>query len=296
MAARSALHRVGAATPGHLLRYGPPAADQGQLPCVCGQQAHYLEFRTKLVLSVLGPVPIQRPYYLCPSCHQGQFPVDRDLDVRNTELSPGVRRMMVLVGHEVPFSRARAQLKLLADLCVTTKAVERTAEAIGRDIWQRQLREIQRVKQLTLPSWSNHAFRFSTFRSTGPVCRWSSPRPWAGRGNNPANRRTPGKPNSAAASLNRPPMSMAARSEIQTPSVTSVPWIQTPRGRRVPVRPAALRVVHWDWRVAAPVVAWPWASSPSRSPTRPPDPSRPRPDDPCTRRPCAGDPAPVRPW
>jgi hypothetical protein len=100
MAIRSALHGAGAATLCQLLRYGPPAVDQRRLICICGQQAHYLESRSKQVLTVLGPVHIERPYYLCPSCHRGQFPVDRELDVQDTELSPGVRRMMALVGHE----------------------------------------------------------------------------------------------------------------------------------------------------------------------------------------------------
>jgi hypothetical protein len=151
MALRSALHGAGAAVLSQLLRYSPPAADQRRLPCVCGGQAHYVDLRTKQVLSMLGPSPAERPYYLCPSCHRGQFPVDRELDIQDTELSPGVRRMMALVGHEVPFNRGRAQLKLLADLEVTTKAVERTAEAIGRDILARQQQEIRRAKQLALP-------------------------------------------------------------------------------------------------------------------------------------------------
>jgi hypothetical protein len=42
-------------------------------------------------------------------------------------------------------------MKLLADLEVTTKAVERTAEAIGGDIAQGEQREIQRAMQLDLP-------------------------------------------------------------------------------------------------------------------------------------------------
>jgi hypothetical protein len=42
-------------------------------------------------------------------------------------------------------------MKLLADLEVTTKAVERTAEAIGADIGTREQREIQRAMQLDLP-------------------------------------------------------------------------------------------------------------------------------------------------
>jgi len=151
MAIRAALHCAGAAALGQLLHYGPPAADQRWLPCVCGQQARYVELRTKRVLTALGPTPIERPYYLCRNCHRGQFPADRELDVQGTELSPGVRRMMGLLGHEVAFNRGRAQLKLLADLTVTTKAVERTAEAIGRDILARQQQEIRRAKQLELP-------------------------------------------------------------------------------------------------------------------------------------------------
>lgn len=151
MAIRSALHRAGAAALSELLHYGSPAADQRWLPCGCGQRARYIELRTKPVLTVLGRIQIERPYYLCPSCHRGQFPVDRELDVENTESSPGVRRMMAAVGHEVPFNRGRAQLKLLADLTVTTKAVERTAEAIGEDIRRLQQQEIRRAKQLDLP-------------------------------------------------------------------------------------------------------------------------------------------------
>lgn len=151
MALRSALHCAGAAALSQLLHYGSPAVEQRWLPCACGQQAQYVELRTKPVLTALGPIQIERPYYLCRSCHRGQFPVDRELDVLDTGLSPGVRRMMALIGHEVPFNRGRTQLKLLAHLPVTTKAVERTAEAIGRDILARQQEEIRRAKQLALP-------------------------------------------------------------------------------------------------------------------------------------------------
>lgn len=151
MALRSALHQAGAAALCQLLQFGPPAAEQRSLRCGCGQQAHYVELRTKQLLTALGPAALERPYYLCPACHCGQFPVDQQLDVSHTEFSPGVRRMMALVGHEAAFNRGRAQLKLLADLTVTTKAVERTAEAIGRDILRRQQQEIARAKQLRLP-------------------------------------------------------------------------------------------------------------------------------------------------
>jgi hypothetical protein len=103
------------------------------------------------VLTVVGEVEVSRPYYLCPHCHTGQFPADVELDIENTEFSPGVRRMQAVVGQESPFDHGRQQMKLLAGLEVTTKAVERTAEAIGENIAAREQEEIQRAVQLDLP-------------------------------------------------------------------------------------------------------------------------------------------------
>ena len=59
--------------------------------------------------------------------------------------------MQAVVGQGSPFDHGRQQMKLLADLEVTTKAVERTAEAIGEHIAADEQEEIQRAVQLNLP-------------------------------------------------------------------------------------------------------------------------------------------------
>jgi hypothetical protein len=151
MAVRSAMHRAGAVALTELLQFPVPAADQRVVDCTCGKHARYLELRSKPVLTAVGMVQVSRPYYLCAHCHSGQFPADIELDIENTESSPGVRRMHALVGQEAPFDHGRQQMKLLADLEVTTKAVERVAEAIGSDIAGGEKREIQRAVQLDLP-------------------------------------------------------------------------------------------------------------------------------------------------
>ena len=151
MAVRSALHQAGAAALSKLLRFAAPPSDGRSLPCRCGQQAHYRELRSKPVLTAVGEVVVSRPYYLCPHCHTGQFPADVELDIENTDFSPGVRRMQAMAGQGSPFNQGREQLKLLADLEVTAKAVERTAEAVGGTIEARQQEDIQRAMQLDLP-------------------------------------------------------------------------------------------------------------------------------------------------
>jgi len=151
MGFRAALHQAGAAALTQLLQFAVPAADQRGIPCPCGHRAHYRELRSRRLLTALGEVELSRPYYLCPHCHHGQFPADVELDIDKTEFSPGVRRMHALVGQDAPFDHGREQMRVLAGLEVTTKSVERTAEAIGEDIAQRERKEIEKAIQLDLP-------------------------------------------------------------------------------------------------------------------------------------------------
>jgi hypothetical protein len=151
MALRSALHQAGAVALGQLLQCDPPGPEQRKQACSCGHLAPYLELRSRCILTVVGEVELVRPYYLCSHCHRGQFPLDAQLDVEHQDLSPGVRRMLSVVGSEAPFDHGRQQMKLLAGLAVTTKAVERTAEAIGADIAARQQEETNRARQWDLP-------------------------------------------------------------------------------------------------------------------------------------------------
>ena len=62
--------------------------------------------------------------------------------------------MLAAVGGETAFAPGRKQLQLLADLEVTAKAIERTAESIGADIEGRQQQDIRRAKPLCLPVWA----------------------------------------------------------------------------------------------------------------------------------------------
>lgn len=145
------MHKVGAAVLTHLLLSRVPKSDVRGLTCKCGGQASYKDLRSKTLLTILGKVVVTRPYYLCVHCHQGHCPADVELDIENTGFSPGVRRMQALVGAEAPFDHGRKQMKLLAGLEVTTKAVERGAEAIGKDIAARELAAIGQAVRLNLP-------------------------------------------------------------------------------------------------------------------------------------------------
>jgi hypothetical protein len=62
------------------------------IPCPCGGQAQY-EFRREGVLySILGTLRYQRAYYLCPTCHKGQYPLDDKLGLRPGDWRPTALR------------------------------------------------------------------------------------------------------------------------------------------------------------------------------------------------------------
>ena len=148
-AVRGTMHRAGTTLLSKLLSSSETVPSR--IPCPCGQQACYRDTRPKQLTTVVGEVRFERAYYLCSTCRRGQSPRDRELDIEGTACSPGVRRMMALVGSATSFEQGREQLDVLAGLDVTAKSVERHAEALGADIEGREQVAIQRAKQLDLP-------------------------------------------------------------------------------------------------------------------------------------------------
>ena len=92
MALRSTLHQAGAAALGRLLQFPEPAVTR-PLSRVTDPRR---------VLTAVGEAEPTRPYYLCPQCHHGQFPMDAELNVAHQAGSPGVRRMLARVVRRHP--------------------------------------------------------------------------------------------------------------------------------------------------------------------------------------------------
>jgi hypothetical protein len=105
-----------------------------QVDCRCGKAARYAGRRAKQVQSVLGRLRLERAYYHCPACGHGFCPRDQHLGIENTALSPALTRMTGAVGAMVSFQEGSQLLTELAGVAVETKQVERTAEALGKEI------------------------------------------------------------------------------------------------------------------------------------------------------------------
>jgi hypothetical protein len=128
------MHELGGRLLEQLLNADGRGYGGARIPCGQGHQAAFVEYRGKEVLTVLAPVQVQRAYYHCGPCAGGVVPKDQALDIVGTSFSPGVRRLMSRLGGKEAFAEGRRDLAELAGIVVTTKAVERVAEAIGAEI------------------------------------------------------------------------------------------------------------------------------------------------------------------
>lgn len=123
-----------------------------QRPCPCGQSARFAGRRTKTFTSVLGPLQLERAYYHCSHCERGSCPRDRALGLVDSSLSPGVLRMVGLVGAMVSFAEGDSLLHGLAGLDVGSKQVERSAKALGEAIDRDEREHIEALGEPCAPT------------------------------------------------------------------------------------------------------------------------------------------------
>ena len=97
-----------------------------------GHQANFISYRDKNLDTALGPVTLSRAYHHCTDCRHGVVPKDDEPGVAGASLSPGLRAMVARVGAATPFAKASELLAALAGVQLTTKRVERSAEADGQ--------------------------------------------------------------------------------------------------------------------------------------------------------------------
>lgn len=125
IAARAVEHRLNADRSDYV---GPT------FPCLCRKMARYAGRRAKTFQTALGEMTLKRAYYHCGACQSGFCPRDRALGMEGSTLSPAVTRMVGLAAVMVSFKEAEELMRDLAGVPVGAKAVERTAEALGREI------------------------------------------------------------------------------------------------------------------------------------------------------------------
>jgi len=104
----------------------------------CAYVAKFHSYQQRRLLTVHGPVAVQRAYYYCQRCHQGYCPYDEVLGLYD-EISPGLRPLVCLAGTLVPFGDAADDLlRRFATVRVSASTVLRCTEAAGERLRAQQ--------------------------------------------------------------------------------------------------------------------------------------------------------------
>jgi hypothetical protein len=103
----------------------------------CHEAARFKGYRAKGLLSILGPLTIERGYYHCRSCCRGNSPSDAIFGLDRSDLTSGAAELTTLAGTLESFAGAAAViLPKMSGLSIAESTVERTTEAIGTQLGQ----------------------------------------------------------------------------------------------------------------------------------------------------------------
>ncbi|NIM15334.1 MAG: hypothetical protein GTO45_25435 [Candidatus Aminicenantes bacterium] len=135
---RDSMHQIGSIMLEKLLNSDNGGFQGETIPCKNKKgQDHtfkFKEFRNKDLLTVLGPVTVERAYYYDKKCREGFCPKDTQLDIKGTSFSPGMRRIMGRVGAYRPFGLGHEDIKEMAGIEASDKEIERVSYQIGSDV------------------------------------------------------------------------------------------------------------------------------------------------------------------
>lgn len=143
--------------------------------CECGATMESRGVRSKELLTILGPVTYRRSLFRCPSCEKTRFPGDEELDIVGTTRSPGLRRMMARAGSRTTFKEACEDLAIYAEISVSPKDIERTAEGIGEDleVWSARERKVWIWEDRPIPLKKTLPVLYIAYDGTGvPMTPW----------------------------------------------------------------------------------------------------------------------------
>jgi hypothetical protein len=122
------------------------------IPCPCGQSAAYQRQRSAQVTTLLGPISITRPYYLCAACGHGQHPLDTQLQFCAGSRSAALDELLALLGAtQDSFVQAAEVLERLSAVHLSANTVRDATEQLGAALVAHQAQPLEK-RTPSLPS------------------------------------------------------------------------------------------------------------------------------------------------
>ena len=127
----------------------------------CATCAHLLRARpvvSRTVETLIGEIEVQRPYFYCPHCHRGRYPLDEVLDLRAGRIQRDVQQAAADLATELPYDTAATLFGHLSGLAVSSERMHtltnQAAEGLSvLDVAPTRDEVDQRVAQVAAGRW-----------------------------------------------------------------------------------------------------------------------------------------------
>jgi hypothetical protein len=120
-----------------------PTQPPRTIPCPCGHLAAYQRLRPATVTTILGPLTLTRPYYLCGGCGHGQHPLDVQLGLCAGGRSAGLDELVALLGAtQDSCAEAASVLERLTLVHISPNSVLDATEALGATLVAHQAQAV----------------------------------------------------------------------------------------------------------------------------------------------------------
>lgn len=115
-----------------------PTYPDETVDCHCGEQAGYVRQREGCLRTLFGKVKIKRAYYVCDHCHEGNYPLDKQLGLRPNTYSAEVNRLLGMTGVQLPFGSGRDLFEALTQLSVSDQSMRKASQQAGELVEQEE--------------------------------------------------------------------------------------------------------------------------------------------------------------
>lgn len=112
-------------------------------PCGCGRKAKFMGYRRRMLVTVVGEVPVERPYYHCGHCGRGQLPWDKAAGLSERCYTPGVKAMVSQAAARMSYQDAVEFLAELTPVRLEESAAEWIVKEVGGRVRQAQAQEAE---------------------------------------------------------------------------------------------------------------------------------------------------------
>jgi len=107
--------------------------------CTCGQLARFVRLRPAHVTTLLGPISLSRPYYLCAACGHGLHPLDEQLQLCAGSRSSALDELLALLGAtQDSFVQAQEILERLTLIKLAPNTIRQATHQLGQALLTKQ--------------------------------------------------------------------------------------------------------------------------------------------------------------